>query len=59
MNSKWDRFPIDNHVDLQLLLPPSTFYNKISLLETPVRLQGSALDVFWKAKDNLQKQICK
>jgi len=28
-------------------------------LETPVRLQGSALHVFWKAKDNLQKQICK
>jgi hypothetical protein len=59
MNSKWDGFPIDNHVDLQLLLAPSTNYNKISLLETPVRLQGSALDVFWQAKDNLQKQICK
>ncbi len=59
MNFKWDRFSIDDHVDLQLLLPPSTFYNKISLLETLVTLQGNALDVFWKAKDNLQKQICK
>jgi hypothetical protein len=46
MNYKWDRFSIDNHVDLQLLLPPSTFYDKISLLETPIRLQGTALDVF-------------
>jgi hypothetical protein len=59
MSSKWDQFPIDHHVDSQMLLPPSTFYSKKSLLETPVILQGSALDVYWKAKDYPTEQICK
>ncbi len=30
MSSKWDQFPIDHHVDSQLLLPPSTLYSRVS-----------------------------